>query len=174
MPVAPIRWAPVASGWILPRLHKPGKFLRIFLGFRSSPSFISGKAFDLIVQVALKVVLKICEGCNCRYVAQFASMIHPRPRDIRHQEVAKMLERCQGRVEGRGQIDRELRRLTHHLQLDQGERSRFKLQKRLLVAYPPEAGLRRLARGKDLIRLFEALRKIVKPSFETVPISRIV
>src|SRR3954470_8033682 len=48
------------------------------------------------------------------------------------------------------------------------------LHKRLLVAYSPEAGLGRLARGKDLIQLFEALLQIVKPSFETVPISRIV
>ena len=163
-----------AGDRILPRLHDPGEHLRVFLGFRSSPSFISWKAFDLVVQVSLKVVLEICQGSDRCYVAQFASMIHPRPRDIRHQEVAKMLERCQGRVEGRGQIYRELRRLAHHLQLYQGERSRFKLHKRLLVAYSPEAGLGRLAGGKDLIRLFEALRKIVKPSFETVPISRIV
>src|SRR6476620_3078914 len=97
MPVAPIRWTPIAGGRILPRLHNPGEFLRVFLGFRSSASFISRKAFDFIVQVALKVVLEICEGCDRRYVAQFASMIHPGPRDIRYQDVAKMLERGQGR-----------------------------------------------------------------------------
>src|SRR4051795_8873986 len=80
MPVAPIRWAPVAGGRILPRLHNPGEFLRVFLGFRSSPSFISWKAFDLIVQVALKVVLKICEGCNCRYVTQLYPFTSPTTR----------------------------------------------------------------------------------------------
>src|SRR4051812_4443666 len=100
-------------------------------------------------------------------------MIHPCTRDIRNQEVAKMLKCYHGRVEGRGQIYSELRRLARRLQPYQGERSRFKLEKRLLVAYSPEAGLGRLAPGKDLIWLFEALRKIVKPSFETVPISRI-
>src|SRR3954452_7385800 len=141
MPVAPIRWTPVTGDRILPCLHNPEELLRVFLGFRSSSSFISWKAFDLIVTVELKVALKICEGCNRCYVAQFASMIHSRPRDIRHQEIAKMLERCQGRVEGRGQVYREFRRLAHHLHLYQGERSRFKFQKRLLLAYPPETAL---------------------------------